>query len=425
MNRTLLLNSTVGEYRLVNYLGAGGMGEVYRGVHAKIGRVVAVKVLTQTALSPGAVERFLNEARIHSTLHHPNIVTLYDFLELDGRPCIIMEYVDGQTLTDRIRSYGALPMHEAIPIFKSIVEAISYIHSRGIIHRDIKSNNVRISSTGQVKLLDFGIAKDGATPMLTLTGDVVGTLYYLSPEQIKGGAADARSDIWALGVLLYEMLTGRVPFESTTIGDLCEKIGAASYMPVSALNPAVPRDIEAIIARCLKKRAAERYQSAQEVLDDLTRAVTRVDGLRPASVGRASADAIKPQAPSSLPLAWVLGPTAAVIALAGAISLSVVMMSDWDGGPPAPAGANQAAANQSASNTRSGELRTITLEVSEGRAEVYRDGQLLGTTPFEMKARPGEPIKLVLRREGYYDKAVDISMTDNRKVYTYSLVKKN
>src|SRR6266850_6230621 len=271
MGRSTLINSTIGEYRLVEKLGEGGMGEVYQGVHSKIGRVVAVKILSQASAGAEFVERFLNEARIQAGLQHNNIATLYDFLEFDGQPCIIMEYIEGETLTDCIRSWGCLPLADAIRYFQSIVEAIDYVHGRGIVHRDIKSTNVKITPSGQVKLLDFGIAKSGASPALTMAGGFIGTLQYLSPEQIQGGFADARSDIWALGVLLYEMATSHLPFDANTLGDLCQKITAANYTPPSVMNQSVPREIQTIISRCLKKNPADRYQSARDLLQDVNR----------------------------------------------------------------------------------------------------------------------------------------------------------
>ena len=273
----------VGEYRLIDFLGEGGMGEVYRGVHAKLGRVAAIKVLNQTARrEQGFVDRFFNEARIQESLHHPNIAAVYDFTEVQGQPCIIMEYVDGDTLCDRVRPYGPMPTAEALRIFASVVDAIAYVHSHGVIHRDIKSNNIKIGTQGQVKLLDFGIAKGGASPALTQAGSVIGTIEYLSPEQISTGHADERSDIWALGVLLYEMLTGRVPFQAQTIGALCAQISNADYPPLRQLNPAAPAAVDALVSRCLKKNAAERYQSAEILLADVRRAADSLSAPLPA-----------------------------------------------------------------------------------------------------------------------------------------------
>jgi serine/threonine protein kinase len=210
----VLLNSTVDGYRLVDFLGSGGMGEVYRAVHSKLGRVVAIKILTGIQRNPGAVERFLNEARLQAKLQHRHIAALYDFVDFQGQPCIIMEYVDGQTLFDRLQASRCLPLAEAIAIFQAVVEAVCYIHEQHIVHRDIKPTNIKVSPAGEVKLLDFGIAKAVFSQSLTAIGSVIGTPQYLSPEQIQGKPADARSDIWSLGVLLYEMVTGRFPFEA-------------------------------------------------------------------------------------------------------------------------------------------------------------------------------------------------------------------
>ena len=205
----------LGEYRVVDFLGAGGMGEVYRAMHSKIGRIAAVKVLTQTTQSSDFVERFFNEARIQASLQHPNVATLYDFCEVAGQPCIIMEYVDGQTISERIVAYGAaLRSQETVYVFEKICEAIDYIHTHGVIHRDIKSNNIKISSQGHVKLLDFGIARGRPRSSSRRSAASLARFEYLAPELIRGGIADARGDIWALGVLLYEMVTGRVPFEA-------------------------------------------------------------------------------------------------------------------------------------------------------------------------------------------------------------------
>lgn len=434
MSRSTLVNSTIGEYRLVDKLGEGGMGEVYRGVHSKIGRVVAIKILSQAATGPEFLERFVNEARIQGGLQHNNIATLYDFLEHDGQPCIIMEYIEGQTLTDCIRSWGCLPPLDALRYFQSIVEAIDYVHTRGIVHRDIKSNNVKVTPSGQVKLLDFGIAKSGASPALTVTGGFVGTLQYLSPEQIQGGFADARSDIWALGVLLYEMATGHLPFDATTLGDLCQKISKANYVQPSVMNQSVPRDVQNIISRCLKKNPADRYQSARDLLQDVNRvaaglssqatqlasspAVTAPSHYQPASYQPASHQRVAYQTPpfqsdqrSDVAVATKPKSKWPILAAIAALVLLVVV-----GGLYFLFGGNS---DSSLPNRQS-----FTVDAMEGRAEVYRNGQRVGTTPYHFQAKSGEELEFVLKREGYVDKPLRFTTSENKKMYTFMLERK-
>ncbi|MDQ3585596.1 MAG: serine/threonine protein kinase [Acidobacteriota bacterium] len=427
MSRPDLINSTVGEYCLVDFLGAGGMGDVYRGVHSKIGRVAAIKVLTQTANTGGFVERFFNEARIQASLQHPNIATLYDFLEFDGQPCIIMEYVDGQTLADRIRPVGPLPLAETLRVFRAVVEAVGYIHGYGIIHRDIKSNNIKISSTGQVKLLDFGIAKGSMSPGLTETGSVIGTLEYISPEQLASGIADPRSDIWALGVLLYEMTTGHVPFEAQTLGALCTKISKADYLPPAQLNPAIPREITAVITRCLKKNPAERYQTAEALLQDISRINV------PITPPHDSYSAVGTDARPSDSWAkrnWLKLSGVAVIAcmfLIFAVAGTYFAMSSGEDGPAQPSAAGAAAPGQSSppkgEAARAG-TRTVTVDMSDGPAEIWRGEQRLGTMKStKLDARLGERVTLTLKREGHEPRIVSFDVTENKKVYTFSMSK--
>ena len=436
MGRTHLINSTIGEYRLVEKLGEGGMGEVYQGVHSKIGRVVAVKILSQAAHSPEFVERFLNEARIQGGLQHNNIVTLYDFLEYNGQPCIIMEYIEGRTLTDCVQTWGGIPLSDAIRYFQAIVEAIAYVHSRGIVHRDIKSNNVKVTPSGQIKLLDFGIAKSGASPALTVTGAFVGTLQYLSPEQLVGGVADVRSDIWSLGVLLYEMTTSHLPFEANTIGELCQKITKASYTPPSVMNQNVPKEVQNIIQKCLKKNPSDRYQSARDLLQDLNCAAAAISipptrlanpGLPtaptypdPTSSGshysNPSTNAVPPKAKSSLPL---IGAIVGSVLLVAAVVLYFILQ---DSPPPTSAqsqsGAQSAATQKQAASPGS---ETYTVDCAEGRAAVYRNGEQVGYTPHRFQAKSGEQFEFVLKLEGYQDKSVRLTTTENKKTYTFML----
>jgi serine/threonine-protein kinase len=452
MGGTNLLNAIIGEYRIVGTIGEGGMGEVYRAVHNKIGRVVAVKVLSQATRSPEFVERFLNEACIQASLQHPNIATLYDFLEYNNQPCIIMEFVEGQTLTDYIKMRGALHLAEAFPIFRSIVEALAYVHDRGIIHRDIKSNNIKITPSGQVKLLDFGIAKSGSSPSLTVAGGFVGTLQYVSPEQFTGGIADARSDVWALGVLLYEMVTARLPFDATTIGRLYEQINAAAYTPPSIVVANLPREIEAIIARCLRRNPAERYQTAGQLLQDVCRAMQPPLPAQPVSASypppqhhtapqpvssgsahramhSASGAQIAPQAPPSGSKMKLLAALAAAAVLLIVVVGGMFVMMSGPAEPPASTNTTaQKPGPQPPTPTRAAppgpQSQTFTLEVAEGQADVYKNGERVGATPYQFQARPGEQIDVVLKRDGFHDKTVQMSLSENKKVYTFAMEKK-
>ena len=430
-----LLHSQVGEYRLVDFLGAGGMGEVYRGVHMKIGRVVAVKVLSRAEKQPGLVDRFLNEARIQSSLHHPNIATLFDFQEVNGNRCIIMEYIDGQNLDDRIRSFGCLPLSEAVFVFQAVVDALSYMHANNVIHRDIKSNNIKISSTGQVKLLDFGIAKAGATPSFTVAGDVVGTLHYLSPEQLKGGIADTRSDVWALGILLYELATGHVPFEATTIGGLYEKIMKGDYSSPRIYNPALPREIESIISRCLKKNPSDRYQSAQALRGDV------MNLARVVSTPRLSSPSLDQSSGGCEGgLSGALGRPGVLIAVAaaslGAILLVVFLVVSYMSPSPLPENDNRSNNSGIASSlstptpgyssTPTAAKKTVHFDVAEGHAEVYINDKQIGSTPIDYSANIGDHLQVVLKQHGYKDRVVPpitVDPTAGSKPYMFTMEK--
>jgi serine/threonine-protein kinase len=274
MQRRLNIGEQLGEYRITQFLGAGGMGEVYRGEHAKLGRSAAIKVLLSTVTDESFTQRFFNEARLQANLHHPHIAALYDFQEIGGQLCIFMEYVDGTSLEDVVNA-RSLAVEDALGIFASIVEAVGFIHSHGIVHRDIKSQNVKLTANGKPKLLDFGIAKDSsAAHGLTQTGGVIGTPHYLAPEQLDGKPATSQADIWALGVLLYEMLTGDMPFQGETLAGLVLQITTAQFAAPETLNPAVSRDVSRIVSRCLKKNLAERYQTTDELLTDVRKVLS-------------------------------------------------------------------------------------------------------------------------------------------------------
>jgi serine/threonine-protein kinase len=420
----LSINSVIGEYRIEGYLGAGGMGEVYCAQHSRIGRRAAVKILTHTSRSDGSLERFFNEANIQSSLRHPNIATLYDFTEINGQPCIIMEYIDGETLAERVRPSGPLPLSESLYIFQAIVQAIAYVHSNGVVHRDIKSNNIKISSSGEVKLLDFGIAKSESSEQLTATGSVIGTLEYLSPEQIMGGVADARSDIWALGVLLYEMVTGRVPFQAMTIGELCKKIEKVDYAPPTVLNPEVPREVVAVIAKCLRKNPADRYRLAQDLLNDVEQLIQVFSGSGAANLDRRSGSTVK-IALTNIDRRLIAGIAASVVVLV--LIAGAYLAVGSKGSTPSDksaAATEQGPVTDQPDTTEAAAAKTITIDVVGDKARVYRDGSFACETPCPIDAHIGETVNVKLTRDGFepYQESFDVTAQTRTKTFTMQAI---
>jgi serine/threonine-protein kinase len=233
-----MIGTSLGHYRVVEKIGAGGMGDVYRATDTKLGRDVAIKILSGAfADAPERLARFEREARLLAALNHPNIATLHGFEKDGDTQFLVMELVSGSTLAERIAS-GAIPLREAIPLFRQIAEALEAAHEKGVIHRDLKPANIKVTPDGQVKVLDFGLAKaflDGPSgsdlsqsPTFarggTETGVILGTAAYMSPEQARGKAVDGRTDIWSFGCVFYEALTGRKLFEGETVSDTIAKI---------------------------------------------------------------------------------------------------------------------------------------------------------------------------------------------------------
>ncbi|MCC6928076.1 MAG: serine/threonine protein kinase [Gemmatimonadaceae bacterium] len=444
--------SSIGPYRVIDYIGAGGMGTVYRVAHRATGRVAAAKVLNTTA-APRALERFSNEARILQALSHPAISQMYDFLEVNGAPCLVMEYVDGDTLEQLIRARGPLPVGDAIRIFAALADAVSYIHQRGIVHRDLKTNNVKVDILGAVKLLDFGIAVGDSTPRLTSTGNVVGTLMSLAPEQLRTGRAEPRSDIWALGILFYEMLTGRLPFEGGADGFIGEKILRGAYAPASELRPGLPREVDRIIGRCLKVRPDDRYATAEALLTDLRGLQS---GEKPAghlpslvalgNIGGRDLLRTSGEVATTIARQWRL-------ALSGMVAVAAIVFFAWSlrspggeqgqttgsgtttiGVGPTERGdvpgvrsagrdeislgpeavtptepmrpeslAVQSMAGISATLADSVSRRPLIIRVMEGTADVYINDVRVGTTPYTWRAPVGTEVQLTLRRPGCDD----------------------
>jgi eukaryotic-like serine/threonine-protein kinase len=260
-----------GRYRIVRKLGAGGMADVYLAEDQELGRQVAIKILNDRhAADDSFIERFRREAKNAAGLSHPNIVSIYDRGEAEGTYYIAMEFLDGRSLKELIVGRGPAPIKVAIEYARNILAALAAAHRQGIVHRDIKPHNVLIGAEGRVKVTDFGIARSGASQM-TEVGSIIGTAQYLSPEQARGAPVDQTSDLYSAGVVLYEMLTGQVPFTGDTPLEIAMKHLSEVPKPPSEHRPEIPHDLDSIVLRALAKDPSERYQSAEEMDADLAR----------------------------------------------------------------------------------------------------------------------------------------------------------
>ncbi len=267
-----MIGSTVSHYRILERLGGGGMGVVYRAVDLKLDRPVALKFLSsQRGAAEEHKRRFIREAKAASALDHPNICTVYEIDETpDGALFIAMALCEGETLRDRI-ARGPLPVGEAVGIAEQIAAGLARAHGRGIVHRDVKPANVIVAPDGRVKLVDFGIAKLADQSRLTRAGTTVGTAGYMSPEQLHGEEPDPRTDVWSLGVVIYEMMTGRSPFEAESETEMVKAILKRAQRPMAVLRPGVPPALERIVERALAKRPEERTASMDAMSAELRR----------------------------------------------------------------------------------------------------------------------------------------------------------
>ncbi len=282
-----MIGTTISHYKILEKLGEGGMGVVYKAQDTKLNRTVALKFLPEhIATSEADTARFMQEAQAAASLNHPNICTIHGIEEADGKHFIVMEFVDGQTLQEKKSS---LSMKQALDIGIQIADGLAAAHEKGIVHRDIKPENIMIRKDGIAQVMDFGLAKLRGASRLTKEGSTVGTAGYMSPEQVQGQETDHRADIFSLGVLLYEMLTGQLPFKGVHETAISYEIVNVDSPPMSSLKPEIPPELDAIVLECLEKDPNDRTQSAKQVAVDLKRykressrqRVSRVTAARP------------------------------------------------------------------------------------------------------------------------------------------------
>jgi eukaryotic-like serine/threonine-protein kinase len=261
-----------GRYRVLNRIGSGGMADVYCAEDLQLGRKVALKVMhSRFAEDPEFVERFRREARNAAGLNHQNVVSVYDRGEWDGNYYIAMEFLEGRSLKQVVQQHGPLAPEDAIDLTVQVLRAARFAHRRGVIHRDIKPHNVIVDEEGRAKVTDFGIARAGASDM-TQTGSILGTAQYLSPEQAQGHAVDATSDLYSIGIMLYELLTGRVPFDGDSAVSIALKQVNERPVPPSAVNPAVTPALESVVLHALEKDPARRFPDADAFIAALEHA---------------------------------------------------------------------------------------------------------------------------------------------------------
>jgi serine/threonine protein kinase len=441
-----------GRYRIEQQIGEGGMGVVYKISHVSLNKTLALKLLRgEMAKDPEVVQRFIQEAQSATQIGHENIIDISDFGRLpDGTVYFVMEYLNGHPLNDIIKRGGSIPVSDAVSIIRQIAGALGAAHQRGIVHRDMKPDNVYVVKRGEeanfVKVLDFGIAKvGGASNKLTRTGMVFGTPHYMSPEQAAGQSVDARTDIYALGVIMYEMFTGRVPFDADTFMGVLTKHMFEKPEPMTTAGAERQLGaLESITMRALEKKPENRYQSMQELIDDLDRVMgggrpaLRVAPHQPSAI----ADALEPRSKSEMRLEEQLGGGAPRITVpgmskrpwgliaGGAVGLSIIVLiavlalggDDEPAASAAPPAVPRAPAAPPPPPAPTPSLptgpaplpapepqSTVQLDSVPSGAALVMDGAIVGKTPAEFP-RPEAGLREVeLRLDGYQREVVRIA----------------
>jgi len=418
MARDPYVGTTVdGRYRIDGVLGQGGMGVVYRAQHTKIDKHVAIKILRADLIADaGLVKRFLNEARAASRIGNPHIVDVSDFGTLpNGATYFVMEHVDGQSLAVAMLERGAMSARELTHIARQIAEALQAAHAVGVVHRDLKPDNVMLLRRGKdadfVKVLDFGIAKVSNQTKLTVAGDVFGTPHYMSPEQAGGKEVDHRTDIYSLGVIMYEMAAGRLPFEGENAEILRQHL-FVTPAPVRSVRADVPQSLDAIILKCLEKKPGKRFSSMNDLIGDL-------DGT-PIEVARA------PETVAKRSPIMVIAITVLVLsALIGGVGYALVrhMTADTEGGgaalvpPLTTASPSPPAPGASAGATLSTPDLTAVIIVTVPADAWIRRGDIdVGQAPKELSFAKGESSPVTISRDGYLPRTITVDGSKPRVI---------
>lgn len=406
----------VAGYHLAECIGSGGMGDVYKAYNSFLNRFAAVKILYQKEFA----ERFKNEAYIQSSVSHPNIARLYEYAAYGDKPCIVMEYVEGESLDALIRRKGKLSNEESENIIRQIILALAYLHKNGIMHRDIKPQNFKIQFDGTVKMLDFGIAKNKYTPKLTQVGFVVGTMEYLAPEQFDQ-KPELKSDVWATGVLLYELLTGYMPFDASNPITLRSKITKGSFTNPKILIPDISEKLLSLIDKTLRVHVANRITA--EEMENI--------------IGR------KKQQTNSTPVPlfqpsfkkWLLP------GIAGFVILFFFAMLMFNNMPeknekktgnedstakPLPAIDKNVLSEDSVVTPQPLNDKKITISALnvDNAIVIFPDGSTK-PLPYEIHGKDGDFFQFTIHADGYVDRKEEVQITPHRISYPYNLEKIN
>ena len=390
-------------YRLTERIGSGGMGDVYKAHNAALNRTAAIKILHQKEMA----ERFRNEAYIQSSVSHANIACLYEYLVTGETACIIMEYVEGDSLDVYLHRRGKLSNQETQNIVKQIASSLAYLHSKGILHRDIKPQNFKVKTDGTVVMLDFGISKNKYTPKLTQQGFIVGTTEYMAPEQFHH-QVQQKSDVWSLGVLTYELLTGFMPFDANNPLTMRAKIEKGDFTKPRILVPLVSEKLNKVIEKSLQVNPSNRASATdiEMILNDELPEKTS----KPLK--------LKATLPKGINIKYI-GIAAAVLLI---IIIAIAVPKGGDVDPPGPD--KPKVEDPVQPELKPVKLQTLTIDVINSRDAfiVFPDGNSK-KLPYDINGKEGENFKFTLKAEGFVSQDVEVPITVGRKSYEYSLDK--